>query len=74
MPPPHARSHRTLFSRLLPLPLLLLLLDLPRVADAMIQNFHYVDETNPIFQLETFGFRPGGGELRVQVVRSSGWL
>ncbi|GAB5032083.1 protein gpr107-like [Nannochloropsis oceanica] len=26
----------------------------------MIQNFHYVDETNPIFQLETFGFRPGG--------------
>ena len=26
----------------------------------MIQNFHYDDETMPIFQLETFGFRPGG--------------
>lgn len=29
-------------------------------AEGMLQSFHYDGEISPMFQLETFGFRPGG--------------
>lgn len=29
-----------------------------------VQHFHYEDETSPIFQLETFGFRKGAWRRR----------
>ena len=69
-----AAMRRALLSRLLPLPVasLLLFLALPPMIHGMIQNFHYEDETSPIFQLETFGFRPGGGEFGVVVVSGDG--
>lgn len=56
--PPTSATHRTTQTN--------------QTTNQQVQHFHYEEETSPIFQLETFGFRTGA---RVMVlVPGDGWL
>ena len=43
-----------------------------KTTNQQVQHFHYEEETSPIFQLETFGFRTG--VWLIVCVSGDGWL